>query len=371
MRYRKALLLLFSFLTLLSTLALAEDASIRVGWIGAITGPSAKYGAHQAVQVAVDEINASGGINGKKLVLIAEDGKCESKLAVAAAQKLIKFDKVKYILGGHCTPETAPIAPIAERNKVVLLAAITSSPKITNAGDYIFRVTTVSLQLADSLSKFAIENMNASSISILFEETDYAEPVAEHFKKRFKELGGKVDLYESFNPGTTDFRASLSRIKSRKSKFLYLGVQAQDTADLIIKQLNELQLDIQVFGNEMVGNAFAVSSDPDRFEGVIFAEPKFDKDRPKTKSLIKEFKKRYDFDGLPFGIFTAEAYDTPFVLKHAIETCGESPKQVKDCLYKVKNFDGASGQITIDENGDGVRDYLVKRIQNGQKEVIK
>ena len=103
-----------------------------------LTGPAAKYRVHESALIAVEEINSSGGVNGKMIELIMEDGKCDGATAARAAQKLISIDKVKIILGGHCSTETLAIAPLAERNKVLLLASTSSSPAISGAGEYIF-----------------------------------------------------------------------------------------------------------------------------------------------------------------------------------------------------------------------------------------
>jgi len=117
---------------------------IKIGFIGAMSGPFTKYGAFEAVNLAVEEINKAGGINGRKIILVAEDGKCDGKEAVNAVNKLINIDKIKIILGGHCTPESLAIAPIVEQNKVIMLASITTSPGLTHAGDYVFRTSPVS-----------------------------------------------------------------------------------------------------------------------------------------------------------------------------------------------------------------------------------
>jgi branched-chain amino acid transport system substrate-binding protein len=344
----------------------AFKGEIKVGWIGAMTGPGASYGAYDAVQIAVDEINATGGISGKKMSIIAEDGQCNSKAAVSAVQKLISVDKVKYILGGHCTPETLPITSIAEQNKVILLAAITSTPLLPRPREYMFRITSISLAVADSLSEYSRNVLQAKSAATIYEETDFAVPVAEHFNKRFAELGGEVLFSQSFQPKETDFRTLLVRIAAKKPEVIYLGVQVKDTADLILKQLKDLKINIQILGNDVVGNAYKGSNDPSLYEGLLLAEVDFDESRPRTKSFIEAYKKRTGANDLPFP-YTAEAYDTPFVLKSAIETCGEGIDEVKTCLRKVKDFDGAIGQITINEFNDGVRNFSVKQIVNGEK----
>lgn len=149
-----------------------------------MTGPLSKYGALQSAQLAEEDINAAIGINGHPLQLIDEDGKGDLKTALTAAMKLVDSDGVKFILGGHCTPESLAIAPFLEREKVIMLAAITSTPKLTSAGDYIFRVTPVSLRAPELIGGNAV--FAAEAKEGLF------DGVRQYFLKRIE--GGTVAL---------------------------------------------------------------------------------------------------------------------------------------------------------------------------------
>jgi len=140
--------------------------------IGAITGPVAKYGSYEAVTLAVEEINNAGGIKGRKINLIAEDGKCDAKEAVNAANKLINVDGVKIILGGHCTPESLAIAPIAEQNRVIMFASITSTPSLTNMGDYVFRTSPVSVVQSILVANLSYNSLHLRKVAIVYEQTD-------------------------------------------------------------------------------------------------------------------------------------------------------------------------------------------------------
>lgn len=355
---------------LLSTAAAAEEAKpspVRVGWLGAMTGPVAKYGAYQAALLAMDDINAEGGINGRPLELIFEDGKCDSKTAVNAAMKLINVDKVHFINGGHCTPESLPISSLAERNKTVMLAAITSSPRLSNAGEYVFRVTAVSTKGVDLQVPYAAEKLSLRRFAILSEETDYARPLAEHFQEIFPKTGGTIVAAESYAPGDTDFRAILAKIKSKAPDGIYLGVQAPDRAILILQQMKDLGMRIAVFGNEITGNAFqAAAEKKELFEGTIFPEPQIDWNAPRTHDFVERFKKRFEVDSLPFGFWSAEAYDSVRLMAKVIADCGDDVEKVRQCLYQVKDYPGISGSIGIDAHGDGIRTYLLKTVRDGE-----
>ncbi len=348
------------------------SAPIRVGWIGAMTGALSKYGAYQSALLAEEEINASGGIGGHPIKLIYEDGKGDPKTALSAAMKLINSDGVKVVLGGHCTPESLAIAPLLERQKVVMLAAITSNPKLTTAGDYIFRLTPVSLKVADMLAPFLLEERKYKRIAIVHEETDYARPVAEHLRDLIQKNGGEVVEFQNYNPGETDFRAILTRLRSKNPDAVFLGVQAQDAAVLFMQQLHDLGIKVPVFGNEITGNSVSAAKGREAlFDGLIYPEPNFDLDRTETKEFIERYKAKFKVEGLPMGFWSAEAYDSVRLLAKIIGDCGSEPENVKRCLYAVKDYPGVSANVSIDRNGDGVREYFLKVIHGGKSGLLK
>lgn len=358
-------LFIISFCIVNCSAVLADDP-VRVGWLGPMTGSIAKYGAYQAATIAEEDINREGGINGRPFKLIFEDGKGSGASAVSAVQKLLAVDKVQFIVGGHCTPESLPISSIVQQSGAVMLAAITSSPKLTSAGDNIFRITAVSTTGVDLLTKYIFSKSKAGTFGVVYEETDYALPLAMQFKNNLEAARGKIALYEGYLPGESDFRSLLTKIKSSHLDGLYLAVQSPDTAILIMQQMQQLGVSIPVFGNEIAGNALhAYKGDSKLFEGLTFPEPEFDPDNLQVKHLRASFKEKFNLDDLPFGFWTAEAYDAVRVMADAIKRCGNDVQAVKKCFYSIKNYQGASGSITIDSNGDGIRNYSVKKVQSG------
>ena len=350
--------------------AITENDPILVGWIGGITGPTAKYAAQSGAILAEEEINAFGGIDGRAFKLIYEDGQGNSLKAVNSANKLITQDKVKYIVGGHCSPESVPITSIAEKYKVIMLAAITSTPKLTNAGDFVFRITALSTTGVELLFPFAQKESKEKKYAVLFEETDYAVPLAERFRDLAAESGNPPVFYESYLPNEVDFRSLLLKLKSSQADSLYLSIQSPDAAVVILQQLNDLNIDLKIYGNELAGHAVKfIKGSKKSAEGLVFAEPLFDLQSPATSDFIKHYNKRFNTKELPYGIWTAEAYDAVKVMAAAIQKCGSETEQVKKCLYQTENFSGASGLITINSYGDGVRQYALKKVINS--EIVK
>ena len=339
---------------------------IKLGYIGPMTGSSAKYGSFEAVSLAIEEINSAGGIQGRKVMLIAEDGKCNGKEAVTAVNKLIHIDKVQIILGGHCSPESLAIAPIVEQNKVVMLASISSSPLLTHAGDYVFRTTPVSTVQSEIIAEAAKNKLGVERFAVIYEQTDYARPIAEKLKLEFEKRNGQIVLYEAYNPGDIDFRTLLLKARSAEPDALFLSAQTPDAVFHFVKQVKELGLSVKLFGNDVFATQAIIDQAPELFEGAVIAAPHFDESNPLTKKFIENYNKRYGTQHLPHGIWTAESYDAVFLVKKCIEEYGELPDQVKRCLYNIKDFVGASGKISIDQNGDGIREYYLKTIKKGK-----
>lgn len=342
--------------------------TIKIGFIAPLTGNAASYGepVKNAVVLAVEEINNSGGIKGKEIKMIYEDGKCEGKEATNAAQKLINIDKVKIILGGFCSGETLAVAPIAEAAKVILFSSGSGNPDITDAGDYIFRNFPSDASSGKKIAEMAIEK-NLKKVALLVETTDYAQAVKKVFIDRFSELGGTIVIDESFTSQTVDLKTQLTRIKSKNPDAIYLLPQMPSIAEISFKQIRELGLDMQVLSNEITSSEIILENIADIVEGVLFAEPYFDENDSLTKEFLDKYKERYGMlgGGLP-PVYLATSYDAMYILKEQIEKYGENVEKIKKGLYSIKDRKGVAGNLTIDENGDSIFEFVVKVIRNGK-----
>lgn len=366
MLLRKFLVLLPALLVGIASADPNTAEPLRIGWIGPMTGPGVKYGAAQAALMAQEEVNASGGVNGRRLELIQEDGKLQGASAISAFNKLTSVDGVKFIVGGHCTPESAPIAPLASANNVLLLAAITSSPKMSGIDKNYYRITHVSTTTGEKLAKYLIEQ-GLMTAAVVFEETDYVIPQTDKFKADYLAGGGNLVAEYQFSPGETDFRTFMTRIRTLKPQALYIGSQSPDSGRIIMKQLLDARISTRIVGNELFAQTPASFPETvEAFEGVVTVEPEYDSEHGKTQEFVSRFKARFSVDGLPGGIWTAEAYDAVRLLAKTIGECGEDVVAVGACLEKVKDYPGVSGAITIDAKHDGVRNIQVKRIAGGR-----
>ena len=345
----------------------SETGSIKIGWISDLSGPQAKYGAFEAGTLAMEEINKNGGINGRPLKIIFEDGKCNGTAAVNAMQKLVNIDKVNVVLGGHCSPESLAIAPIAEKNHVIMLASITTSPGLTKAGDYIFRTSPISTVQSGILAKYMTEKLGLKNVGIIYEQTDYARPIAEGLKQSFETNGGQVIASEAYNPGSNDFRTIILKIKALKPDAVFVSPQSPDAGMNILKQINELGLNTKIFGNDVLANMINIQKEPNLFEGLILAQPDFDESANLlTKKFVDAYSIRFNTTAIPYGVWTAESYDAVYIISKAIEQEGDSADGIRDYLKNLKDYSGASGLINFDSNVDGIRNYALRLITGGK-----
>ena len=347
------------------------NGSYKIGVMLALTGDAATYGLpeQQAIKIAADEINSKGGINGKKIEIIYEDGKCNPKDGNAAAQKLINVDKVKVIIGGSCSGETLGAAPIAEANKVILISPSSTSPDITKSGDFIFRVAPSDAKAGIVASDFAYNELKAKRAALITELADYPQGLRRVFKENFVKLGGKIVADETYNPQDTDFRTQVTKAKASNPDVIYIVPQAPPKGVLSVKQIKEAGLKQQLLTAEVLIGRDVIKENAAYVEGMIGVEQKFYDKNPKAMALFKKYSEQTKQEP-PFPTYMAGAYDIVYLISDAIRVNGYDSEKIRDYLYSVKNYDGATGNLTIDSNGDPVLDFSVKQVRNGELAIL-
>ncbi len=227
--------------------AATSQEPIKIGFIGPLTGELASWGNNekQGVELAVKEINDAGGINGRKLSIIYEDGQCNPKSAVTAAQKLITVDHVKAIIGETCSSATLAVAPLAEQNKVILISPTSGADSISQAGDFIFRIFIPNNFYAVEGARIIEKELGSKSVAVLYIQNDAGVSTKDRFIQLFK--GGKIMLIQGYAPDTTDFKTILLKVKEAEPDLVYLAGYYPD-GGLILKQAKELGIKTQFFG---------------------------------------------------------------------------------------------------------------------------
>ena len=206
-----------------------------------LTGPGETYGtvSVQAKQMAADEINAAGGINGRMLELIVEDSKCSAQDAITAYNKLTDVDGLKIILGTSCSGAMLGAAPLAEADGVVLFSGLATNPDIAHAGDYIFRTSMNDLQLGIDTGN-VIRSDGAQRLATITETTDYAEGVRRTTADQFVALGGEIVAEERYASDVTDFRSQLTKIVNANPDAVHVAAQSEFSGGTVVKQIREL-----------------------------------------------------------------------------------------------------------------------------------
>jgi branched-chain amino acid transport system substrate-binding protein len=305
-----------------------------------------------AVRIAVDEVNAKGGINGREVELIAEDGRCATAESVSAAQKLVNVDKVVAIIGGACSSETLAAAPVAAAAKVIVISFASSSPKITGFSPYLFRDYQSDAAKAKSFGKF-FAAQGYKSVAIVTENTDFCQGVRTGIKES---LGSDttVAFDEVVEPSTKDYRSLFTRLKDLKFDVLVTNGQTDSTIAEMVKQARALGITQPMIAGDVADSLNLPKIAGEAAEGLrVVGAPALDESSPLGGAFAKAFRAKY---GEPkFNLyFAALAYDAANVTMQAIGKSGTDGDKIRQAFLDLKNFDGASGSFHFDMNGDVV-----------------
>ena len=362
--------LLFSVSLLLASCAPAEEPSttepIRIGYIGPLTGDAASFGTDtvNGARMAVEEINAAGGVNGRQVSLIAEDGRCNGADSASAAQKLIGIDKVSAIIGGQCSSETLGAAPIAEAGKVVMISPVSSSPDVTHAGEFIFRVYP-----SDALKGTALANYFATSgfekIAMISENTDFCMGIHDSVKASLQ-AGASLVFDESVEPGTKDYRSLFARLKETDFDVFLVNGQSDSTVAAMVQQFRELGLTQPIVGTDTADSVTLGQIAKEAVEGLrALSVPSLSKDDPKGGPFVMAYDEKY---GTPqVGLFFAAlSYEATRLLLTTMVDAGTEGPALRDALHAHTGYDSIIGTMTFDQNGDiaGIP-FALKEFKNG------
>lgn len=325
---------------------------IKIGFIGPLTGDAASYGESikRGVKLAQREMAL------ENLELIFEDSKCDPKEAVNAINKLINVDKVVAVIGEACSGATLAAAPIAEKNEVVLISPASTSPKITTAGDYIFRVVPSDALQGDFGANLVFQK-GYRKLAILYSNEEYGVGFEKVLRESFEKLGGKVVKSESFERGAVDLRTQITKIKIVEPEAIYIISNSPDSAVSALRQIKELGLKAALFGSEGLKSQDILDGAQEAAEGLIVTSVSSG-----TSDFVTLHQEVYNLEPGPFA---AQGYDAFKALALAIEQGAKSGKEIKNLLYTL-TFAGASGFIAFDENGDVAGNYDVFLVKNNQ-----
>jgi branched-chain amino acid transport system substrate-binding protein len=334
--------------------------TIKIGYLGPLTGDVAAIGQGQqkAIMLAVEEINSAGGINGRQIEMIYEDGKCNGADAATATNKLVNVDGVKYIVGGQCSSETLAAAPIAESSKVVLISPLSSNPAITNSGDFIFRVYPSDSFQGKVAAEYAYNNLKARNVAVLSCLDDWCKGLSTVFKNEFVSLGGKIVESQEFEKTSNDLKTQLTKIKTSNPDLIYMPSYTEATV-VGLKQAKELGIDTKFLGGDAWDDKTIWDNTKGLAEGDMYLVPK----SPINADFDNRFHKEFG-ENQSIVLAALNNYDAVYIFKQVISQVGDDSIKVKNALYNLK-YSGLSGDIAFDSNGDlKSANYDVKIIRN-------
>jgi len=330
----------------------AQEPLVKIGWVGPLTGGMASFGKAnlEGIQLAVDEINKNGGINGKRVILFVEDNKGEKMETLNGYQKLLKINEVSATLVTGYS-DFLTLAPIAEREKKILLSAVDTSDEIAAAGEWVFGVGVYDEGVGSTLAEFAYTTLQARNAVILFDKSDgFSSLVKNGFERDFLKLGGVISAVEGFGAEENDFRSILQKAKQKQlDVILLLGY---DNAGFAIKQARELGINTTFLGMDTTSTETFYRNSSGAAKGMYFSFWE-----PKNKELSEKFLTEFDerFGKAPeLYLFSATGYDTMHIVGSAIGKCALSDYDsqcIKEKLYATSNYSGLTGQLTMSPDG--------------------
>jgi len=343
MRYTGAVLASLLFITTAS----AQD--VNIGLVAPLTGPAASYGKDilNGVSLAVEEINASGGVGGRKIILLQGDDRGSPKDAANIAQNYVSDQKVLAMIGGATSTATFGAVPVAQKGKLPFMITLASHPDLTKEGDYIFRNSVTQEVEGPALAKLVNVCLGAKTVGIVHLNNDWALAMTREFKKGLAAQAVKVLIEESYDVGENiDYASKLMKVKATNPDVIWFGSQYNDLA-LVLKQAQRIDLGktplVGSAGNHSTGmtDVAGTAANGLYLHSMFYAES----DDPKLQAFVKKFQDKYK--QAP-NLFSAQAYDGIYILAREIQEGKFTRDGLQKALSTMKPYQGVGGAITFD-----------------------
>jgi branched-chain amino acid transport system substrate-binding protein len=388
MRLKGALLIVGLGLTLVSCGKNAGE--IRIGEYGSLTGPTATFGksTNKGIAMAIQQVNESGGVGGATLRVITEDDQGRPEEAATAVNKLISQDQVVAVLGEVASSNSLAGAPICQKAGVPMISPSSTNEKVTEVGDFIFRVCFIDPFQGAVMAKFAAQSLRLNRVAILRDlRSDYSIGLADVFRSTFESLGGTISADESYQQGDVDFRAPLTAILATQPQAIFVPGYYTDVG-LIARQARDLGLTVPLLGGDGWDSPKLTEIGGKAMEGCYFSNHyATDDQNPVVQEFISNFKAKYN--EVPDAL-AALGYDAARLLVHAMKQLQKSNpeefgllasggasgegkekraaalRQLRDILAETREFPGVTGSISLDAKRNALKPAVVLKIQ-GQK----
>jgi branched-chain amino acid transport system substrate-binding protein len=361
--------ILFVVLTVLSFACKEELKVYRVGAVIPLSGAAETYGRNvsNGLKLALEEINAAGGVKGKPMDVLTEDDQTNEKTAVEKVEQLSRSG-VHVTIGGITSNLALAMVPACEKNKMVLISPTATSPKLTGISQYFFRNFPSDTREGRVMAEYAVRRMRIRSVAILFVDKEYGQGLTEVFKNRFTELGGTVVYEKAYPEATTDFASYVTEIKEAAPDAIYLPGYYREIADAL-SEIKKQEVTAKLLSVQGMATPMFLEIAGEAAEGIIYPQPPFD---PESKDpAIQKFVTAYreKFPTKP-DVDAAFAYDALWVVAKAINSCEKYPEDLRSRIADT-NHHGITGEITFDSGGDVDIEPRIFHVAGGKFDPIK
>ena len=365
-----ALIAIASFFIFSCTNKMNEN-EILLGSYSSNTGATATFGIYQlrGLEMAVEEINAKGGINGKKIKLLNYDNKSNNDETLAVVNRLITQDKVVAILGEATSGRSKIGAQVAQQYKIPMLTSSATNPDVTKVGNYIFRACFIDPFQGMVMAKFMTENLKMKKAAILRDiKSDYSVGLSDNFAEKLKAMGGEIVADLSYQEGDIDFKSQLTSIKGKNPDAIFVPGYYGEVA-LIAKQLQELNMKQPMLGGDGWSSPDLFKIAKEAINGHYFSNHyTTESTDPKTVEFVKAFKTKYNETP---DVMAALAYDSVYMMADALKNLKTiTSESIRDELAKIKDFHGVTGKMSMDANRDAVKSAVVVKVQGEEYKFI-
>jgi branched-chain amino acid transport system substrate-binding protein len=340
-----------------------------IGGVGALTGPEAHFGgeSQNGAQLAVEEANAAGGVQGRQLVLRSYDSQSRPEEAANAMTRLVTQDRALFVVGENQSSLSLAMAPAAAQGQVPMIAPSSTNPRVTTeGGPYVFRVCFTDTFQGELLARYARENLKAERVAMLVDQKSaYSVGLAKVFGTRFGALGGKIVAEEAYAKGDSDFRSQLTRAKAARPEVLFIPGYYSDVGPMA-RQARELGMSARLLGADGWDSGGRLGQlGGSAVEGALYSTH-FASDNPGGR--VQEFIKKYQarFGHVPDAL-GALGYDAARVGIDALRRSGGvGGPALREQIARTRDFDGITGRITLGPDRDAVKPAIIVKLHDGE-----
>lgn len=336
------------------------------GFSATLTGEFASFGTNmqKGAQLAIEEINGKGGINGKQAKLISVDDQGEPKQGPVVAQQFCDNKDVSVVLGYSFSSVALAAVPIYDQCKLPVLASAVTNPKLSGSSAYFHRNVLTDAIQGVKMGDYAVKVLGLKAIAALRQVDDYGNGVTDAFEQAVKDAGGQIVFTDGYQLGTKDFKPNLTNIQGKSPDGIFIGGFYTEAAK-IAQQARELGIDAQFVGTDGSLNPDLVQLGGDAVEGMILYgvfDPSVD--LPEVRTFVEAYKAKFSEEP---NSWAALAYDAVYTVKAAAEATKDTSRDgIERGLAQVKDLKGVTGTTAFDDKGDRQMNLLFLEVKGGK-----